>query len=90
MKGRSLLALSLSLLAFGCTSHASAPIAVDTPLVPFVAADIDELTGGDLDFSEEDEETEEAEAAPAPAPAAPAAPAAAPTPAPSKTPAKGK
>jgi hypothetical protein len=100
MKGRLLLAFSLSLLALGCSTHSSALIAVDTPLVPYVAPDIDEVMGGDLQTEEEDwgssedaePAAEPAPAAPAPAPAAPTAPAApaAPSKTPSKTPAKGK
>lgn len=75
-KGRLLLS-SLLLLAplgaAGCTSHGPAALGVDTPLVPYVAPDIDELTDGDDFALDPEEEAEEAEEAPAPAPA-PASP----------------
>jgi hypothetical protein len=72
MTGRLLLVSCLSLFAVsGCTTHAPGALAVDTPLVPYVAPDIDELTAGD-DFATEEEDGEE-EAAPQPidVPAAP-------------------
>ena len=79
MTGRLLLVSCLSLWAIGCTSHAPATVAVDTPLVPYVAPDVDELTAGDeflVDEDEPEEATEEpAPAAPQPATKTPAAPA---------------
>lgn len=77
MTGRSLLVLclaaALGLSALGCSTHAPASIAVDTPLVPYAAPDIDEVVGEDL--TAEEEEPAEEPAAPAPAPAAPTKPA---------------
>jgi hypothetical protein len=72
MTGRSLLVLCLAaaLFALGCSTHAPAAMAVDTPLVPYAAPDVDELVGEDLTADEEE---------PAEEPAAPAAPAASPT-----------
>jgi hypothetical protein len=73
MTGRSLLvscfASALGLSALGCSTHAPAALAVDTPLVPYAAPDVDELVGEDLSAEEEEEPAEEP-AAPAPAPAA--------------------
>lgn len=71
MTGRLLLVSCLSLFAAsGCTTHAPGALGVDTPLVPFVAPDVDELTAGD-DFATEEEDVDAEEPAPAEAPAAP-------------------
>lgn len=68
------LAGALGLPAIGCSTHAPAALAVDTPLVPYAAPDLDELMGEDLS-ADEDEAAEEAEA-PAPTPTTPSKPAA--------------
>jgi hypothetical protein len=70
MTGRLLLVSWLSLFAVsGCTTHAPGALGVDTPLVPYVAPDVDELTAGD-DFATEEEDVEQ-EAVPAEVPAVP-------------------
>ena len=70
MTGRLLLVSCLSLFAMsGCATHAPGALGVDTPLVPYVAPDIEELTAGD-EFVTDEEDAEE-EAVPAEAPAVP-------------------
>ncbi|MEZ4360625.1 MAG: hypothetical protein R3B48_10605 [Kofleriaceae bacterium] len=70
MRNRLVFALLVAALAGGCTTHASAALAVDTPLVPYLAPDIDELMGDDLfDDAEELAPTAEPTAEPAADPA---------------------
>jgi hypothetical protein len=75
----SLFASALVALGAGCTSHAPAALAVDTPLVPYQAPDVAELTGEDLSSEdpadvEDGDPSGELAPAPAPMPAAPKAP----------------
>lgn len=60
-------------LAGACTTHAPAALAVDTPLLPYQAPDLTELTG-ETGEEEPDDATEESEGAATsePVPAAPA------------------
>jgi hypothetical protein len=72
-----LFAVMLAVPGVGCASHAPAALAVDTPLVPYQAPDVAELTGEDLSSEDPGEEPDgdpSGEAAPAPSPAAPKAP----------------
>ncbi len=61
-------------LAGACTTHAPAALAVDTPLLPYQAPDLTELTGETGEEEEPDDATEESEGAATsePVPAVPA------------------
>jgi hypothetical protein len=74
MTSRLPLLLLLAGLAAGCTSHASAAMAVDTPLLPYQAPDIAELTGDDLNDDGDVDTGVDADEAPSTPPAVPAKP----------------
>lgn len=59
-------------LAGACTTHAPAALAVDTPLLPYQAPDLTELTGEDEEAEEPAEDASEDAATSEPVPAAPA------------------
>ncbi len=72
MKARfgSLGAIVFSLGVAGCTTHAPAALAVDTPLLPYQAPDLAELTGED-GLDELDDAEDAGSPATTPTPAAP-------------------
>ncbi|MGE0547106.1 MAG: hypothetical protein AB7R00_08625 [Kofleriaceae bacterium] len=71
-------------IAAGCGGGPGGKIMADTPVLPYQAPDIDEITG--IDSEAEDDTDAEADAAPAadPAPAQSPTPASTPTPSPKK------
>jgi hypothetical protein len=72
-------AFVLGILA-ACGAHGQ--MRVDTPVTPYVAPDISDITGIDDDDASDSDSGSAAAPAPTPAPAATAAPAAGPAPAP--------
>lgn len=65
-------ALLLLGLVGACTTHAPAALAVDTPLLPYQAPDLTELTGEDEEPEDATEQEPQGAATNEPMPAAPA------------------